>query len=469
MDSKTFSSSFNFIPEAITGGVEMLTPNQPINVYKGNYILKSAETGFEIRIDGTITFKWLPEPIINFSGTCILDTNILVSGTRDLDMLRIVVDGIVMGNVFKVRIKQIDKGVQCNIRGSMSGIIVNGDRSIEVQKINFSIPNFKSLSGLPLKKSSELRLYKGRIFLESDEHQIFIDKIFDHDTKQELLEVSGGYIIQYNGEIIFKKGKINHDSLQKTIYRLNIFLSFISGRQTAACFIQGIFDDEIIWTSYPPFVFDAFQNVQSWCDEQSTNGITATWTKYLELCKTKENMNFLSTVIKWYVEANRKSVFLHAAIIMSQTAMELLYNWLIVENRKMLIGRDAENISASGKIRLLLSQLNIQTEIPDSLKYLKKWVSTDQGIKDAPDAIVQVRNAIVHSQLEQRTKLATMGKQEMNEALQLCLWYIELSLLYIIGYDDIYCNRCFKWADKDTDKQLVPWSTKLVKQPLPVS
>ena len=45
----------------------------------------------------------------------------------------------------------------------------------------------------------------------------------------------------------------------------------------------------------------------------------------------------------------------------------------------------------------------------------------------------------------------------IGEALQVYIWYIELSLLCILEYDDEYFNRCSKKLYENEGTQKVPW------------
>ena len=149
--------------------------------------------------------------------------------------------------------------------------------------------------------------------------------------------------------------------------------------------------------------------------------------------------------------------FSEGSIIMAQTALELLYNWWIIENKKIIIGKDSENINASNKIRLLLSQLNINHTVPIAFSNLQAFIDSEKQIIDAPDATVQIRNAIVHSQEEKRKKLSSIHYKAKYEALQLCLWYIEMTLLKILEYDDKYYNRTSSEFIKSKAIEFVPW------------
>ena len=64
----------------------------------------------------------------------------------------------------------------------------------------------------------------------------------------------------------------------------------------------------------------------------------------------------------------------------------------------MILGKDSEQISASNKIRILLSQMKgVDTEIPDSYAALREFTSENKQISDVIEAIVFIRNSIVSS------------------------------------------------------------------------
>ena len=87
---------------------------------------------------------------------------------------------------------------------------------------------------------------------------------------------------------------------------------------------------------------------------------------------------------------------------MAQTALELIYNWWIIEKKGLISGKDSESLSASNKLRLVLSQLNVSYSIPQGLSRLEKYANDNQDIIDGPEVIVQIRNAIVSNLLGKR-------------------------------------------------------------------
>jgi hypothetical protein len=224
--------------------------------------------------------------------------------------------------------------------------------------------------------------------------------------------------------------------------------------------MQVVFEGNVLWCDYSDYLVDPYKDVPSWHQSHFVHGINELWQKFSSLWKEEEDKNFLTSVVHWYVEINSNSGYLEGSIIMAQTALELLYNWWIIEQKKFIIGKDSENISASNKIRLLLSQLNITHSAPDAFKKLEQFIVESKDIVDAPDAVVQIRNAIVHSQEEKRKKLSTIHSKVRYETLQLSIWYIEMALLRILDFDEIYLNRCSQGVFTSQAEEFVPWTKK---------
>ena len=79
-------------------------------------------------------------------------------------------------------------------------------------------------------------------------------------------------------------------------------------------------------------------------------------------------------------------------------------------------------------------------------------MDSNTDIHDEIDLFVQIRNAIIHSQVEKRKKLFNISPKVKYEAQQLGLWYIEISLLKILKFKGEYRNRCLSnsWSKEDS-------------------
>jgi len=452
--------SFKDYPEIIESPIEMSKANSQIIIYEGEFILKDDEN--RIKISGKIFFDWLPSSGAYFSGIPLdkgLDTFKILNGRNTY---KIIADDLEFGEGFITNTNIESFSGESKIKGVLSQQAVAGDKSIAVDKIIFAIPNLREFHGLSVKKITDnnISVSKGRLLLENDKYIITLDKSNKYKNLRDELEENGGYILLYGGEIKSKKGPIKFEDSKDIFHCLNTFLTFLNGRRTSALFMSGIFENKTMWCDYTDYFVDTFKNATSWPQNHSISNLNETWKKFSETWKDVDDRDFLTSAIHWYIEANNNSGFSEGSIIMAQTALELLYNWWIIENKKLIIGKDSENINASNKIRLLLSQLNINYTVPIAFSNLQAFIDSEKQIIDAPDAVVQIRNAIVHSQEEKRKKLSSIHYKAKYEALQLCLWYIEMTLLKILEYNDKYYNRTSSEFIKSKAIEFVPWQKK---------
>jgi len=462
MTNDELLEEFKDIPEIIESSIEMAEANSCIKIYEGEYLLKDDTE--EIKVNGIITFDWVANSGSHFLGQAALERSQYKAFSNSHSVYKIIINGLEFGDGFITKNSFGSNLEGSFIKGTLTQQAVFGDKSIAVEKIIFSIPNLRDLHGLPVKKvtSKNISTSMNRLRLENDNYVISIDKCLDYKKRQNSLEEKGGYIILYYGEIASKKGSLKLEETKEVFHCLDTFLTFINGRRTSAMFLQGIFEGEVIWCDYTDYFVDPYKVVQSWQQRHSIRGLNELWQSFSSLWKETEDKNFLTSAIHWYVEANGNSGFSEGSIIMAQTALELLYNWWVIEHKKLIIGKDSENINASNKIRLLLSQLNITHSVPEAFKQLEQFIVDSKDIVDAPDAVVQIRNAIVHSQEEKRKKLSAIHYKAKCEALQLCIWYMEMTLLCILDFDGIYFNRCSKEIYASKAEELVPWTKKKI-------
>ena len=90
-------------------------------------------------------------------------------------------------------------------------------------------------------------------------------------------------------------------------------------------------------------------------------------------------------------------------------------------------------------------------DIGDLLDWDDNWI-------DAPSALTEVRNSLVHSSRKNREKLQRQ-KEALPAALEVFLWYIELALLKMFGHDGEYFNRISK-DHKAYTLEFLPWFKK---------
>lgn len=447
----------NNTPTITTFPIKMDQVNESILIHEGEFKLKLDDK--IITMAGKIHYEWFPILGSRFSGKAAnVSFFTVMSFFNESEKVELIIDGVVFGNAQLTEVSDFPTGAE------MEGIIphgVKGDKAIIVTKVRFAIPNLRNFNGNVTKERIETNdhIKRTRITFENDDYLIIIDRRHKYEEFRRELKNKGGYLLLYSGELTKKKGNIGLEKLNDLLRCFSNFLWFLNGRRCSPLFLQGVYEEEVIWTEYRRNHVDQYKYVITWPQEHDINGLNELWQEFYRIWNNEGDKDFLVSAVHWYIEANSNSGFVEGAIIMAQTALELIYNWLLIEKKKLLSGKDAESISASNKIRLLLSHLNVSYEIPNSFNELN-LISKELTPKpiDAPDLFVRIRNAIVHSQETKRKELANMPDEVKLEALQLGIWYIELSLLYILKFDGKYSDRSsISYSLPVPDEVPVPW------------
>lgn len=442
-------------PEMIIHPITMEEPNQIITIYSGEFFIRN--NGKSVSVNGDIYFDWFPSIRVLFKGyvvTSEISIMSLINATADYELI---FNDLVFG---KCQISAATLGKGSFVGGFMIYDAVQGDKTIPVSSARFVIPNLKDFHGGPIKKTKndEIQFGMRRLVFENDDWKIIIDGLPNSSQLKDKLSEKGGYIIQYTGEITRSDKQISFNDLKSILSSFSCFLSFINGRRCGTLFHQGIHDDAIIWTDYTPHKTDMYKSVYSWSIWDDITQFNDLWQNFSKLWLNENDRDFIESAIHWYLEANKNAGYLEGSIIMIQVGLELLYNWFVVEKKKLMIGKDAENISASNKIRLLLSQIKLKTDLPVSLNSLNKFIA-DNDLEDGIEAFVIIRNALVHAQEEKRKKLLSIPQQVKIDALELGLWYLELCILHILNYKGAYQFRCSDKLWTGTNELPVPWTS----------
>ena len=433
-------------PWAITSSISMNNPNESFRIYDGEF--KLINDKIEMNVIGKIMFNWVPAINVKIEGKIQQPEKNVFSVFKDEDKVyKVIIEGNYFGEAMFLSFTLSN---ELYVEGQLWGEVVRGDKTISVSKIIFSIPNLREFHGSPvkeIKKDNKIWGSRSRLLFENKDYKITIDKSNNYEDKIKLLKSNGGYLILYNGEIVKKKGNLKLSETKNLLDSFSVFLCLLNGRRVSPLLLHGIHDEQILWTDYSSYKTDNYKYVISWPAQFDIDGLNGLWNEFSILWKDENDKDFLNSVIHWYIEANSNSGLIEGSIIMIQTALELLYNYFIIEKKKMIIGKDGEWISAANKIRILLSQINVEKYKSYAFKNIETFIKSNERIIDEVEAFVYLRNAIVHSQEEKRKELSKISASLINEIQQLGLWYIEISLLYILKYEGKYYNRCSgaKW------------------------
>ena len=442
-------------PKIVAPSINLSNPNEDVELPIKEFKLLIGDDTLDA--NGSLMFTWMPYPSIRVKAKVKAEDMVgkLFNSSYQFELL-IADNKFGQGLISDLGV-DLSKGKESYILvGEITSSALFQDISKSVQTVYFSVPNLKEYFGDVVSIESLNSGHRNRVSLENKEYSIIIDKIPKYKENLKKLKMHGGYQILYGGKIQSKNGIITHENLHKLLLPFNTFLSFINGRRTAGLFLKGYESEEERWVDYTPYEVDYYKHVFSWSPKHPDKSLNTLWQRFYKYWDHENDKGFLRTVIHWYNEANMNSGRVEGAIIMAQTALELIYNRWIVEKLNI-----CGKVNALDKIRLILHQIGISYEVPISLESLAEYVSNENDIKDGPDAIVRIRNAIVHSRLVKRKALANITPRIRFEALELSLWYIELALLAYLQYEGEYNNRCSEINNKIQVAEELPWNNKM--------
>ncbi|NYT25004.1 hypothetical protein H0A73_15505 [Alcaligenaceae bacterium] len=298
------------------------------------------------------------------------------------------------------------------------------------------------------------------LVLESEEWRISLQELPDGATREAWIRIKaeGGCFLTHMVKLERKDGKLfSGDDASEQCHRLSNFLSFTKGGKcTPVCGVGFDAAGEKTWETFasphavkPPYSwFNPFKASQA---ERLFPLFVKRWQQ------SEEWRDCLRSSIYWYVQANTNggSPGIDAAIILAQSALErLAYHYLVVD-RKMISGKGFDDLRASDRLRMLFTVCGIPNEITDTTPDIRQANDTfrkESKWLDAPHAITDIRNSLVHP----------VSKKKVHDcyvdAWKLSLWYLELSVLALCGYDDTYTSRLT--AKYVTESEIVPWGKK---------
>ena len=329
-------------------------------------------------------------------------------------------------------------------------VIVNKQKKMKY--LVFHLFNFKDAIGTrrSSKKKGTKTLSLNHFELLNDEWRVEICSTVDTQDQFQKLKKEGGYRLTHVGCLNNKDGtKFSVNAANDILFMLRFFLSFAKGRWCEPICAMGFDDkDNPIWESWAS-PKEPWANPSSWFDPNHNSQLESLFPGFSNRWKNKNWQETLRETIYWYMNANNnQSIGIDAGIILTQTAIERLSYEHAVGSKQLVSHEGFKKLRASDKFRLLFSSISVPIDTlaktPDLQKLAKKFKWAD-----APHALTEVRNSLVHPEHKLRGQLST----SYYATWHLGLWYLELSILHICEYEGSYFNRITGRYEK------VPWAS----------
>jgi hypothetical protein len=291
------------------------------------------------------------------------------------------------------------------------------------------------------------------LVLESEEWRISLQELPDGATREAWtrIKAEGGCFLTHVVKLERKDGKpFSGEDASEQCHLLNNFLSFIKGGKCAP--VCGVGLDAAGATTWKTFASPyAVKPPYSWFNPFKASQAELLFPLFAKRWQQSEEWrDCMRSSIYWYAQANTGggSPGIDAALILAQSALERLAHHHLVVDKKMISPEGLDRLKASDRLRLLFSSLNLPVGIGAATPEIQKVASSLKWV-DAPHAMTDIRNELVHP----------VSKKQVADcffdAWKLSLWYLELSVLALCGYDDTYTSRLT--AKYVTESEKVPW------------
>jgi len=343
------------------------------------------------------------------------------------------------------------EGAWVELDGTLSDQPVIGDptglHQIRVELLNFDAPIGTSVVRNP---DGTNGAYLGRHVWTDDEWRLIVDARPNLDG---LLREAGGHAGHaFTHTVSITRLDEQPFSLvdaQPTIDALFYFTSFISARLVGIALATGLDDlGRAKCVQWSTTITEAFGTRLSWYPEFSPALLEPLWPRFKERISDPAWHEALVPALRLYIEA--QSRLIESGLAMSATAIETL-TWSVLVNAESYLTEDAyERISFADRLRLLLRWAEIPVGYDPAGEPSLERLGREYNL-DALEMLAWVRNRVVHPD-----KKKVLNSALKLEAWQLALWFVELVILRICGYEGDYGSRR-KRPRHAGDTAPVPW------------
>lgn len=408
----------------------------PVQLFKGN--VEVTRKGHTLAGEGAALLRFVPDPRIIINVKLLADLDICISwpfcdsAELELQLNGQKVDG------FRGRLEGDASGLDMDWHPNSLPMEVGDPQSESLAWVVAHVFNFPEFSG-PRHPLEDVPLGCRLLLLDAGNWRIMLQSLPDNGTGKAWNHIrqEGLCLLTHVAKLERKDGTMfSVEEAKEHIFLLSQFLSLVKGSSNRAVCDAGFdADGERVWQSFcapllgkPPY---------SWADANQGQQFEALFPLFVARWnQSAEWQDCLRHAIYWYTQANTGSgqPGIDSALILAQAALERLAHHHAVVDRKMISADGFKKLKASDKLRLLFSSLHLSLNIPATTPAIQNAAEQSKWI-DAPHAITVIRNSLVHPE----------GKVQVSDcyfdAWQLSLWYLELAMLAMCGYQGTYRNR----------------------------
>jgi hypothetical protein len=304
-----------------------------------------------------------------------------------------------------------------------------------LDKVIFNVVNGPNLLARGV-IGSQQQIWAGRWTFESPKWRVTLDSRPNLNDYVKKLTNNCGHSFTHVGLLEHTdQSNFGIDDGASELENLFLFLTLVRGSTVGIALPTGFHQGRRVWTRWTSGLSSIYSGSFSWADPHRTEDISKLWLDYLNARADSNWSDALPYAIRYYAEAlqTRSS---EVTLTLAQAGLELLATAILVERDQTFSADKWNDEKAAWRLRKILQAASISLKIPNECKDLRK-ARKMHGWNDGVDATVNMRNTVTHW---------STGKPKVDanawiEVSQLSLQYLELCILWALGYSGSAFNR----------------------------
>jgi hypothetical protein len=289
----------------------------------------------------------------------------------------------------------------------------------------------------------------GRASISMGPWQLTLDPTPDYSTVEDKLDLTGGFAITHTLEVQRADGaEFSSRQLVDLLDCLYWCFTLACGVRTAAILPVGFDSGGVAvferWCS--PRV-DPWRSRDSFASGLDRRALERLISAFHGAWADPSRQAALRVILHWFAAVNTNCGGLEGSIVLAQAALESVAS---------LMGGSTDRVWASVRIRNILARMQVPAAIPTHLQALLRLAASESW-EDGPHAITGFRNSLTHTRRFE--DLLVRDGVPVMELKVLATWYLELALLYLLGYDGTYGNRT-RYQRGAWEREPVPWASR---------
>lgn len=426
------------IPNGVTPPYHTEAINPVISLYEGE--LRLSQNDLQVCTEGSIVLTWASGATVRFKMKPERSSGILRPGSATLTIPEFDVSAPAiitrLTQHLPVDIPTVD------IAGTVSPMEIGGG---PVSEIRFLVVNFPPYVGNPVTRGPESEDYARLTFIH-ERWKIDLDVLPGVRSLPHRLNDISGFAVMHTGQLSrLDSAPFQTGDAEKVLHGLFLFLSFAAGDWSPVLLPVGVDSSgKKVWQRWAAPISRPWTGRFSWFSPHHALQLPSAFSSFLTFLLAPQPGDALDHLVRLYVAANGH-VQIEPRIVLAQAALELLA-WLhAVQND----GQPTDDPEP-----LLSASIGHSPTIPKELPHLAAYAKR-QGWSDGPRTISEMRNGLVHP--GSRPKLFNSTSSVRVETWQLAMYFLEVGILYWLGYEGEILNRLR--ARTVWDAEAPPWSS----------